>query len=180
MFDFLETLYLAVPAFVANMTPVVVAKLDWLSFLNKPIDADKTFRGKRIFGKNKTVRGFVFGVACATIIALVQFFLAKNNLLPFSFLHNITSSLMFGFLGGFGALAGDAAESFVKRQLGIGSGKPFLPFDQIDYIIGFLLLTSFVFDWTMFQAVSLLIFAALANPLTNLTAYLLGIKKTYW
>jgi hypothetical protein len=42
---------------------------------------------------------------------------------------------------GFGALLGDALESMAKRQRGIRSGKSWLFFDQLDYIIGAILLS---------------------------------------
>lgn len=180
MADLAGTFFLAIPAFIANMAPVVASRLDWFSSMNKPLDAGKKFRDKRIFGENKTLRGLVFGTACAMFTTIIQFLLIKNGFLHFFFFSDISTSLLFGFLGGFGALLGDAVESFFKRQLDIASGRPFIPFDQIDYVLGFTLLTSFVLNWTTAQIIPLLVFAAFANPLINLTAYFLGIKKTYW
>src|SRR5581483_2229311 len=45
-------------------------------------------------------------------------------------------TLVLGPLFGFGALAGDAVESFFKRQRGTPPGAGWFPFDQTDYIIG--------------------------------------------
>jgi CDP-2,3-bis-(O-geranylgeranyl)-sn-glycerol synthase len=50
--------------------------------------------------------------------------------------------LSLGFLLGLGAMAGDAAKSFFKRRLGIAPGHPWIPFDQIDFQIGALLLAG--------------------------------------
>lgn len=48
---------------------------------------------------------------------------------------------------GFGALAGDAIESFFKRQSGIAAGNSWFPFDQTDYIVGGLAMSLFVSAW---------------------------------
>ena len=48
---------------------------------------------------------------------------------------------MIGSLMGLGALLGDAVESFFKRQAGVSPGESWVPFDQLDYIAGGLLLT---------------------------------------
>ena len=43
----------------------------------------------------------------------------------------------------FGALIGDIIESFFKRRVGIERGKNWIPFDQLDFILG-VLFFSFV------------------------------------
>ncbi|MCF7906113.1 CDP-archaeol synthase [Candidatus Gracilibacteria bacterium] len=159
------------------MAPVITSKIHWLHI---PIDAGKTWRGKRIFGDHKTVRGFLVGILFAVIIALIQWQLAQKNIIPFPYFSDVRTFLLYGFLSGFGALAGDAIESFVKRQIGITSGNPFVPFDQIDYIVGFLLSTSFLIHWDIPSIILLLTAGLILNPLTNFIAYALKIKNTYW
>jgi len=177
---YLESFWLALPAFAANMAPVIVQKLHAFEKLNVPIDGGKSLFGKRIFGEHKTVRGLLIGTLAGIFIVAVQYAAVNFFELPFAHLHSLTEFLLFGALSGFGALMGDAIESFFKRQIGIGSGRPFIPFDQIDYILGFLLCTELLISWKWQEVVFLLLCGAVLNPLINFLSYLTGIKKTYW
>lgn len=170
-------LYIALPAFVANMVPIIATKLDLCPRLNTPLDNGVIFRGRRLLGKNKTVRGLFFGTVCGALISSLQHILPFLPEIKFT---TLSTAFLFGALAGFGALVGDALASIIKRQLDIASGKPFIPLDQIDYIIGFLIFTFPIMHWTWQESLFLLIFALIANPLINITAYFLGIKKTYW
>jgi len=178
--EFWLPLYLALPCFGANMVPVLFHKLRLLPSLNISIDGGKTFRGKRIFGDHKTVRGFLVGTFFAIFITLVQWRLEQNGTITIPYFSGIWAFGLYGFLAGIGALAGDALESFFKRQINIPSGKPFFPFDQIDYIIGFLICTSFLIPWDTSSVILLLLAGLILNPITNLFAYVLKIKNTYW
>lgn len=55
--DVLCVLYFFVPAYLANMSPVLVR--GWFPALSTPIDGGRTFRGRRILGDHKTWRGSV-------------------------------------------------------------------------------------------------------------------------
>lgn len=166
-----QTLLLALPAFAANMAPIFAARYNLMQTLDKPVDGGRTWRGYRLTGDHKTWRGFAVGVGVAAIVGATE-----SGLLPFT----IWQSLAFGVLGGFGALVGDALESCIKRQLNIASGRPFVPFDQIDYILGFLLFTSFMYAWSWPEIIFLLCCGLVFNPIINCIGYVLGIKKTWW
>jgi len=176
-YDFISILYLAIPAFVANMMPIVAAKLHMCPQLAIPIDCGKKMRGREILGKNKTIRGLLIGMLSSTLIALIQFYLPFFEAIKFD---TATTAILFGIVAGFGALFGDAIASIIKRQSDVPSGKPLIPLDQIDYIIGFIVFTLPFISWSFLGVFFLLGFALIANPLTNLTAYLFGIKNTYW
>jgi len=180
MQEYLFIIYLAAPAFLANMLPVIGAKLNWLNSLGWPLDGNREFRGKPFLGKNKTFRGFVLAALGGMLIGLVQFWLDQLGILRIDFLDSFFSFLAFGFLGGLGAIVGDAFKSFFKRQMGIKSGRPFFPFDQIDYILGFLVFTWPFISWTINEIIFLLVFVMVLNPVVNTSAYFLRIKKTYW
>ena len=130
-------LWLFLPAGVANGTPVLAAKLPWLG---APLDGGLTFRGKRLFGPNKTWRGVITGIIMATLTLWLQQIAVRNIhwlqtvISPINYTH--LPILTLGFLFGIGALGGDAIESFFKRQRGIASGNGWFPFDQTDYIVG--------------------------------------------
>jgi CDP-2,3-bis-(O-geranylgeranyl)-sn-glycerol synthase len=177
---YLELFYLFFPVFAANMAPQVASRLRILKSLDKPVDFGKTLFGKRIFGQNKTFRGFFIGVSFSVIVSFFQYLLAVNKIIEIEKLSGFWQFLSFGFLAGFGALLGDSVESFFKRQFGIKEGRPFIPFDQIDYILGFLLFASIAVDWKWEEIVFALLCGLFLNPIINFLAYLFKIKKTYW
>jgi len=135
----IKIMWFMMPAFFATMMPVFVRKSN---FLNAPIN-------KTIFGKNKTYRGFFFGIITSIIIIFLQMLLYQY---PFfqglSLIDYSTSNfILIGFLMGFGALFGDLIKSFFKRRFNIKSGKSWVPFDQIDYVIGTILFTFWLLDF---------------------------------
>jgi len=178
--DFLNLFYLLFPVFTANMAPQIASRLGIFEKLDRPVDFGKSVFGKRIFGQNKTFRGFAVGVFFAMLVSFLQYILDLNRIIEIEKLSGIEQFLMFGFLAGFGALAGDSIESFFKRQISIKEGRPFVPFDQIDYILGFLFFTSLIVNWEWKEIIFALLCGAFLNPIVNFLAYLMRIKKTYW
>ncbi len=70
--------------------------------------------------------------------------------------------------------------AFFKRRLKMKPGSPFPIVDQLDFVLGGLLLGSFLFpiSWT-----AILVVVLVTPPIhlgTNLGAHALGLKKTYW
>src|SRR3989338_255015 len=122
----LKCFYLMLPAYFANMAPVIFKKI---SFLSYPVDFSKKLGNRPIFGKNKTFRGFFFGILLAIIVSYIQFELYKTVSFRNISFFNYGNWILFGFLMGFGALAGDLAKSFFKRRAGIKPGDRFIPFD---------------------------------------------------
>ena len=139
--DILFLLWLALPAMFANIAPIPIAKVPWLKKYNAPLDFEKTYRGKRVFGTNKTWRGLVAGIIIATLVFWLQQLAVAN----YDWAANLTSqiggyaqlpTLVLGLLFAIGALGGDAIESFFKRQHGIPPGGGWFPWDQLDSVIG--------------------------------------------
>lgn len=178
--NFYLALYLALPAFVANMLPVFATKMDFCSQLNFPVDGGRKIFGRRIFGANKSFRGLFVGTLGGAIVGGIQFFVETRGIFAIGLFDTFFEFLVFGALAGFGALVGDLAGSFLKRLLGVAPGRPFLPLDQIDYIIGYLLFTAPLIAWDVPAVVFLLVFVTLVNPLVNILGYVLRIKKTFW
>ncbi len=180
MHPYLDPFYAAFPAFIANMAPVFVAKAGWLHALDVPLDFRKTIFGKRIFGDHKTIRGLIAGILMGGAMGIVQYALHTFGIVKYPYLLSDAEFILFGFFGGMGALIGDAVESFFKRQFNIASGRPFIPFDQTDYIVGFLLFTLPFVSWSFHEVIFLLCVGIICNPLSNILAYVLRIKDTYW
>lgn len=122
------------PAGIANATPVFANKIPLVNRWKTPMDFGYSFHGKRLLGNNKTWRGLLTGSVLAGLTGVI-IVLVTGSTIP------LLSIFILDFIMGIGALSGDAIESFFKRQRGIPSGKSWFPFDQIDYIIGGLLIT---------------------------------------
>lgn len=144
--DILFSFWFFIPAGIGNSTPIIAAHLPGLRTLNAPMDFGKKFHGKRIFGAHKTLRGLLCGMLMGVLVIWLQMVLfhhyawARRISSPLSYNH--LSVLTLGLLLSFGALIGDAIESFLKRQYSIDSGQRWFPFDQFDYVIGGLLFAT--------------------------------------
>ena len=171
----LTTFWFILPAALANMAASFSAKIP---FLNIPIDFNQEFRGKRIFGNHKTIRGFLFGIIVSILIVFIQKILYAD-MRQFTILnYSQINIFLLGFLMGFGALIGDSIESFFKRQINIKPGQPWLPFDQIDWILGSLLLTLIYIPIPLYIFItSLLIFIPL-HFLSNYIGYYIKVKES--
>ncbi len=173
-------LWFFLPAGLANAAPVLANKFKAFSYFDFPLDGKKSFRGKRIFGDHKTLRGLIAGVLTAIIIVCFQMLLYNN----FEFFRTISRSidysqfevLLLGFALGFGALAGDAIESFFKRQFSVASGKNWFPFDQIDFIVGGLLLSIPYVLLDLSQYIIIAIVWFILHPLGATIAWMLRLR----
>jgi CDP-2,3-bis-(O-geranylgeranyl)-sn-glycerol synthase len=140
----LFSLWLFWPAGMATLIPVLVAHTPGLRNWNWPMDFGKKWRGRRLLGEHKTWRGFLAGWLVGSIWAVGQAFVYSHT----SFIQSIYplgfSPAVFiwvGILVSLGAVVGDAVGSFAKRQLGIAPGQSWFPWDQLDFVIGGLLLS---------------------------------------
>ncbi len=175
IYEVVYALFFIFPAYVANAMPVVLGG-------GKPIDLGrKWFDGKPIFGSHKTIRGFAVGVIAGTLTGLAQEFVLysvapSDFVLPFQF------SVLVGFIVSLGALLGDLVHSFVKRRINIVAGAPLPIADQLDFVVGAILL-SFLAPPPHLNVLTAVIIFVITLPthlLTNVFAYLVGVKKTPW
>jgi len=173
----LKCFYLMLPAYFANMAPVMVKKLKLFIF---PVDFNKTIGNKPILGKNKTFRGLVFGIVFAIVIAYLQFLLHDAEFFRnLSFL-DYQNWLLFGFLMGSGALAGDLIKSFFKRRIGLKPGAKFIPFDQTDFVIGALVFITPIFELTLEIFVASLLLSFVLHIIVNHLAFYIKIRNEKW
>jgi len=132
----IQALWLVLPAYIANASALLVGG-------GTPIDFGKHWKdGKRILGDGKTWRGLIsgafVGMTCgfgfsvvAKLAAASDFaFLGINDFTGFPLMIPIIASICFG------ALIGDIVESFFKRRIGKNRGEDWIPFDQLDFIVG--------------------------------------------
>ena len=134
----LSSIYFFLPAYLTNMTPSITASRGIFRFLNKPIDFGKSFRGAPLLGDHKTWRallGLIVGIL--TALLQVQLFSESALIREISFFdYRAVNIWYFGFLMSFGAICGDLFFALIKRRLKLNPGARFLPFDQINYVLG--------------------------------------------
>jgi CDP-2,3-bis-(O-geranylgeranyl)-sn-glycerol synthase len=168
------------PAYFANMAPVIVRR--WTSFLDFPVDFGAKFGGKPLFGKNKTFRGFFFGIIFALLLSYLQH--ALESVEFFSSISIIDYSgwnwALIGILMGAGALLGDLVKSFFKRRIGVKPGERFFLFDQVDFVIGALLLIALIYVPPISLIITIILLSILLHVIVNHAAYYLKIRKEKW
>ncbi|MBI5071514.1 CDP-2,3-bis-(O-geranylgeranyl)-sn-glycerol synthase [Candidatus Falkowbacteria bacterium] len=170
------------PAYIANMAPVFAEKFGVLKFFSRPVDGGRTFRGKPIFGNHKTWRGFLVGVALAVAVAWLQYFLyAIPVFQKISLLNYSAKNFWFlGFLLGFGALFGDLIKSFFKRRVNLAPGASWIPFDQIDFVLGALIFSAPIYFPPWPVVIIILLASPVLHIITNNIGFLLRVKNTRW
>jgi hypothetical protein len=173
---------------LAAMTLAGVVQTVWFATpashaLAIPLDAGLRVNGRRLFGANKTIRGFA-----AMIPASAASFMLLGGLAPHSLGLWDLPPLSFALLGasaGFGFMAGELPNSFVKRQLGIAPGAaartPFgravqFAADRFDSGVGMLAAIS-AFAPTPWQTwVTVLTFGPAVHWSFSVVMFRLGLK----
>jgi CDP-2,3-bis-(O-geranylgeranyl)-sn-glycerol synthase len=156
-----QALMFIFPAYCANGTPVLAGGGTKIDFGKNFVD------GKRLFGNNKTFRGFFFGWAVGLGVGLVECYF-------FGF------PILFAVLTPLGALLGDLAAAFLKRRLNIAPGGMLPVVDQIDFVVGAIVfsLPLSLIGWEI--ALAALLITPPIHLFTNFCAYKLKLKKHPW
>jgi len=157
----LDALKFIFPAYCANATPVLAGGGTCMDF------GRNFFDGKRVFGNNKTFRGFFFGLAIGVLVGAME-------IVSFHF------PILFAFLIPLGALLGDLAGAFLKRRIGIAPGGLLPVADQVDFALGAMLFSiPFpILSWQL--AVTVLLITPPIHLFTNFLAYKMRLKRTPW
>jgi CDP-2,3-bis-(O-geranylgeranyl)-sn-glycerol synthase len=151
-----ETIYMYLPAYIANATPVVLGG-------GTPLDGGRSWiDGEPLFGDHKTVRGTVSGLAVGILIGVLQLEPLRGALLSV------------------GTISGDLFVSFIKRRLKLKSGAMFPVADQMGFIVFAVALVSLVEPLTWERVAAILVATLPIHFLTNVIAWLLGLKNDPW
>jgi CDP-2,3-bis-(O-geranylgeranyl)-sn-glycerol synthase len=161
--DILIAIYIAIPAYVANSTPVLLGGGTSIDQGRKFID------GHPILGANKTMKGFTCGLLLGIAAALAEAAVFTNYGLA-----------LVGIAASLGALLGDLFGAFVKRRVNIPPGNPLPVVDQLDFVLGALLLTSPLLKLTLGAILILVVATIPIHLLSNAIAYALRLKKRAW
>lgn len=135
----IQAIWLVIPAYIANASALLVGS-------GTPIDFGKNWKdGRRILGDGKTWNGLFIGafLGVTSGFGLTILAIYANNSNEFAFLDlndfgrfPLMIPIVFSIC--FGALIGDIIESFLKRRAGKNRGENWIPFDQLDFILGVL------------------------------------------
>jgi CDP-2,3-bis-(O-geranylgeranyl)-sn-glycerol synthase len=172
-----EAAWFLLPAGAANVAPVVAAaalpRYDW------PVDFGATARGRRLFGSHKTWRGLTTGVLAAMMVfALQQTLFEVEVVREISYFDYTSHSWLLGAWMGSAALLGDLVKSAVKRQINVAPGRAWLPFDQIDWLLGTILLVSPVIPMSVVFATTVLATGLTLHLLMHFLGYLLRLNPS--
>lgn len=184
-------LLIAVLAAVYFMLPAYVANLSGLAFGGgTPVDGGKDYKdGRRLIGNGVTWKGLQNGTILGTLVGVVlgmigTFFgdlsVLTGGIIDLHVYGSVIGGLILGFLMAFGALLGDLVGSFIKRRIGLQSGEPAPLMDQLDFVVGALVLSLLVvqISWKFFLIIAVL--TLVLHLGSNCIAYLIGIKDVWY
>jgi hypothetical protein len=182
-------LWIALPVIVAGALHIAAIRINVFPALARiPVDGGLTFRARRLFGGNKTLRGVLLMISFTILAATAQAWLAAH----FDWAREITprellgaGPVTWGGLLGLGYVLGELPNSFLKRQIDIAPGAPgagtlgpvFWIVDQVDSLAGALIAMSFVWlpPWPVIFA--MLGVTLVVHPLAALGMVALGLKE---
>jgi hypothetical protein len=162
-------------------------RFGWLAALATPIDGGAAFRGRRVFGPNKTFRGIVavaFGTGLGFLLVgrLGGFVRGGETSLPSG-----ASLFLLGVAVGAASMLAELPNSFAKRQLDIPPGGralglwggAFHVLDQIDVLLGAWLVLGWAVTPTPRLVAASALFLVVSHPLITAAGYALGMRATW-
>jgi CDP-2,3-bis-(O-geranylgeranyl)-sn-glycerol synthase len=181
-----RVLWLLLPAYLANAFATLPKGR------GPPMDFGRSLRdGERVLGPSKSWSGYLVGSLLAVPFGLLETWLIEIappslRLVP-ALGPSLAGALPVVSLLTFGALAGDALGSFVKRRLHRASGTRTIFLDQLPFVlvpvgIG-LLLAPALFVPVFFSLAALLwllLFTLGLHAAFNWVGYQIGTKKVPW
>ncbi len=164
----LQALYFFLPAYVANTCACLFGG-------GRPVDMGKSFLdGRRVLGDGVTVRGSLMGILSGVVTGVLMAYAEGLEAAQFQ------DMVVLAFLLSFGAIAGDAGGSFIKRRLGLKRGAPAPLLDQLNFVVGGLAFASLVVDISLETVLVLLILTPIGHKMVNVTGYQLKLKDVPW
>ncbi|MBI5884699.1 CDP-2,3-bis-(O-geranylgeranyl)-sn-glycerol synthase [archaeon] len=170
----LEQVSLFLAEIIAYLLPAYIANSSAMLFGRGPaLDFGITLKdGERLMVKGKTFIGSIAGIACGTLAAMVIYWFINVSF--------TASYALLGFLLSAGAITGDIIGSFIKRRNKIPSGQQMLFLDQLDFLVGAMILGSAVYLPSLPAIGFAVAFTFISHRLTNWIAFRLGLKKVPW
>ena len=184
------TLMSVIMAGVMNM---VFTKTDYFQRSHPPIDHGLVLRdGKRLFGDNKTWKGFFGMVVCGGLSQVLWGAVCKSSvtLTDGNALYDVLPNTVFvnlfvGLLFGLAYALFELPNSFLKRRLDITPGKTisgfwkffFVFLDQADSVFGCALVVWLFYDLGIVLYLAYVLVGALTHIILNVLLYLAKLRK---
>ena len=183
--------YTLLPVILAGVCNMILVKLPVFTWLKRPMDGGAVYRdGRRLFGDNKTWKGFL------GMIFLTGFWMWFFGFLDtaFDWAHGLSlfdfgrfsplEEWIYGCLWGLGYVLFELPNSFVKRRIGIPPGRNRSGFvgnlfkfvDQADSVIGCMLFMLFFYVPTFQDGVAIFVAGVVIHFAINLMLYAVGLK----
>lgn len=179
-------------AILAGVANSVFCHTSLLKVLKVPMDGGKCLGdGNRIFGDNKTWKGFIGYIVLNAVFALITGYIFKlTGIESYSFFYVNNANIPLFNLGA-GALVGffyalfELPNSFLKRRLGIVPGKTlngfkkwfFVFLDQADSIFGICLVIWFFYPLGIGLYLLYVLVGAGTHIILNMLLYFAGVRK---
>lgn len=160
-------------AILAYLLPLYAANSCALLFGGGvPLDFNKKIGGKPVFGAGKTIKGTIAGLICGLIAALIlSFFITE------AFTENY---LLFSSILVTGGVFGDIIASFFKRRLGFEKGQAMPLIDQLDFVIGGIILTLPIRIPSVEEIAVIFIATIIIHRASNYLAFKIKMKEVPW
>ena len=180
------------PVILAGIFNMIFCKLNVLKSIQIPMDGGRVLGdGNRIFGDNKTWKGFFGYLIFGTVFTVIWGFAIRNtslNSLDFFYVNNENTlgfNIVVGLLLGFAYALFELPNSFVKRRLGITPGKPatgikkavFVFVDQADSIFGCALVVWLFYDLGILRYLGFVVVGAVTHIVFNMLLYFAHLRK---
>lgn len=167
------TLFLLMfPAHFANGSPVFGHRLAQNTFLAKPIDDFFPLSWRPVFGSHKTIAGFIAGPVAGLLSLVVSYQVISTHLQIDPFLYASVQGEL--------AVMGDAIKSWVKRKKGVPAGLPWLPFDQIDYLLLSIPCLWLLLPLSYMEVIYIIFQGFMLSIVGSSLSYMLGFKERWF
>ena len=177
---------------IAGIINSIFCKTNLLNKLKVPIDNNiKLIDKKRLFGDNKTWKGFIGYILFNIIFSVIFGSIWKiSNLEKLNFFYvnhpnTILYNLLIGFLLGLFYALFELPNSFVKRRLDIKPGKTikgfkkifFIILDQADSVFGVALVVWMFYPLGLKLYLLYIVIGVVTHLLINMLLYFLHLRK---
>ncbi len=180
----MSALLLFLPVLGAPIVHAPVLSFDLLKALKRPLDGGRTWRGKRLFGNNKTWRGAIvmtLGPLLAAL-ALWQWTWWRDTIPDAA---HSAGPLLLGLLIGLGVVLGELPNSLLKRQLDVAPGTQssgatgllLTTLDQGDLVLGIWLCLLPVYGMPLWLVALAFVIVSVIHLLVNVIGYAIGARS---
>lgn len=182
---------------LAGISNMIFCKSSLCQALNRPMDGGRLWQKdqKRIFGANKTWKGFWGMVVFATGFQILwgwvsqAFPILEQYNYIYQYQRNTTTlNALVGFALGFAYVLFELPNSFIKRRLDIAPGKQannalrwlFIAIDQTDSLFGCTLVLAVLFPMSLAQYLAFVILGGVTHIVINVILYRLKLRRNLY